>query len=87
MLFWGFGFPLAVLLLLLPTRGLSLLLLGGYALLGWRVYRHYRRAGLSSEDAALAARFIVYGKFAEFLGVVRYWLNRMRGRFKIIEYK
>ena len=86
-LFWGLGFPLAVLFLLLPTRGLSLLLLGGYALLGWRVYRHYRRAGLSGEDAALAARFIVYGKFAEFLGVVRYWLNRMRGRFKIIEYK
>jgi glycosyltransferase involved in cell wall biosynthesis len=86
-LFWGFALPLAVLLLLLPTRGLSLMLLGGYALLGWRVYRHYRRAGLSGEDAALAARFIVYGKFAEFLGVVRYWLNRVRGRFRIIEYK
>jgi len=42
-LFWGLAVPLAVLLLMWPTRGLSLLLLGGYGLLAWRVYRHYVR--------------------------------------------
>jgi GT2 family glycosyltransferase len=86
-LFWGFALPLAVLLLLWPTRGLSLLLLGGYALLAWRVYRHYLRIGLQPADARLATRFILYSKFAELIGVVRYCLNRLRGHFQIIEYK
>jgi hypothetical protein len=75
------------LLLLWPSSGLSLLLLGGYGLLGWRVYRHYLRIGLSRTDARLATRFILYSKFAELIGVLRYCLNRLRGRFQIIEYK
>jgi GT2 family glycosyltransferase len=86
-LFWGLIMPLCVLVLLWPTRGLSLLLLGGYALLGWRVYRHFRSSGLASSDSWLVTRFILYGKFAELLGVFRYALNRARGRFEIIEYK
>jgi glycosyltransferase involved in cell wall biosynthesis len=86
-LFWAGALPLLIVLLLPPTRGLSLLLLGGYGLLGWRIYRYYRRTGLSVEDAALAARFILLGKFGELLGILRYCLNRLRGRFHIIEYK
>ncbi len=86
-LLWGFAVPAAALLLLWPTRGLSLLLLGGYAFLGWRIYKHYRRTGLSSADASLVARFTLYAKFANLIGVVRYGLNRLRGRFRIIEYK
>jgi len=86
-LFWGLALPVACLILLWPTRGLSLLLLGGYALFGWRVYRHYRGGGLSSSDAALVSRFIVYGKFAHVLGIFTFWRNRSRGEFRIIEYK
>jgi GT2 family glycosyltransferase len=86
-LFWGFALPVLILVLLWPTRGLSLLLLGGYALLGWRVYRHYLCIGLSRADARLATRFILYSKFAEFIGILRYCLNRLRGTFHIIEYK
>jgi len=86
-LFWGFALPLTVLILLWPTRGLSLLLLGGYGLLGWRVYRHYSHSGLPRSDALLATRFILYSKFAEFVGILRYCTNRLRGRFHIIEYK
>jgi GT2 family glycosyltransferase len=86
-LLWGFVVPAAALLLLWPTRGLSLLLLGGYGLLGWRIYKHYRRTGLSSADAFLVTRFTLYAKFANLIGVVRYGLNRLRGRFRIIEYK
>jgi len=84
---WGFVLPATVIILLLPTRGWSLALLGGYAVLGWRVYRHYRRSGLSEADASLVARFIIYSKFAHMLGIIRYLLNRLRGRFHIIEYK
>jgi GT2 family glycosyltransferase len=86
-LFWGFLLPLLVLLLLWPSRGLSLLLLGGYGLLGWRVFRHYLRSGLTRGDAWLATRFILYGKCAEFIGILRYCFNRLRGRFHIIEYR
>ena len=86
-LFWGLGVPLAALVLLAPSRGLSVLLLGGYLLLYLRVRNHYRRSGLSDTDARLAARFIVYSKFAHVLGIAKYWVNRIRGRYQIIEYK
>ncbi len=86
-LFWGFALPLLTILTLWPTHGLSLLLVAGYGFLGWRVYRHYRGTGLSPADARLVTRFIIYGKFAEFIGILRYGLNRLRGRFHIIEYR
>lgn len=86
-LFWGLALPMGILILLLPTRGLSLLALAGYAVLGWRVFKTYRRAGLSKPDARLVARFIVYSKFAHVEGIARYCWNRLRGDFRIIEYK
>jgi glycosyltransferase involved in cell wall biosynthesis len=86
-LLWGCAVPVTAVGLLGLTRGLSLLMLGGYAVLAWRVRRHYVRFGVCSSDAGLAARFTVYGKFANFLGVLRFCLNRLRGRFRIIEYK
>lgn len=86
-LFWGLTLPALVLALFWPTRGFSLVLLGGYVVLGWRIYRHYRRNGLSGSDALLVTRFIVYSKFAHLIGIARYYYNRLRGRFEIIEYK
>lgn len=84
---WGCLVPLGMLLLLWPTRGVSLLLLGAYVLLAWRVYRYYLRIGVPSTDAALAARFMLISKFANFFGVLRYCINASRGKFRIIEYK
>jgi GT2 family glycosyltransferase len=86
-LFWGFLLPLAVLLLIVPTRGASLILLAGYAWLGRRTYLHYRATGLDSSDAWLTTRFIIYGKFPEFLGILRYGVNRLRGRFQVIDWR
>lgn len=87
-LFWALMLPVAVLLLLIPTHGFSIFLIGLYAILGWRIYRWYRTArSLSASDAALMARFLFYAKFAELEGIARYCLNRMRGRFEIIEHK
>lgn len=86
-LFWGLALPSIAFVLLWPTRGISTLLLLGYALLVGRVYRNYRRAGLGGDDARLMSRFILYSKFAHVAGIVRYLLNRLRGEFKIIEYK
>jgi len=86
-LFWGLALPLLIMVLLWPTRGLSLLLAVAYPLQGWRMYRRYLRSGLSPGDASLATRFILLGKFAEVVGIMRYCVNRVRGRFHIIEYK
>jgi len=86
-LFWGLGVPFLALALLWPTRGLSLLLLGGYVLLYARVSRHFRRQGLSTADAQLASRFILYSKFAHVVGIAKYAVNRLRGDYRIIEYK
>lgn len=86
-LFWGLVLPLVILGLLWPSRGLSLMLLGGYLLLGWRVYRHCQGTGLSRSDSFLSARFILCGKFAHVAGIMRYCRNWLTGRFHIIEYK
>jgi glycosyltransferase involved in cell wall biosynthesis len=86
-LFWGFALPVVVVAALVPTHGLSLLLLAGYGVIAWRVHRYYLRSGVSSSDAWLASRFNIYSRFAHFIGVLRYGINRLRGRFHIIEYK
>ena len=86
-LFWGFILPLVVVATLVPTKGLSFLLLAAYGVIAWRVYRYYLRSGASSSDAWLASRFNIYSRFAHFVGVLRYGMNRVRGRFHIIEYK
>ncbi len=85
-LFWGLALPLIVLVTLWPSRGLSAVLLGGYAVLGFRIYRHYSRQGLSRSDALLSARFVLYAKFAHVVGIVRYALNGPN-RVRIIEYR
>ena len=86
-LFWGLVLPLAVLALLLPTRGASLLLLLSYGWLARRTYRYYKATGLDGPDARLASRFIIYAKFPEVLGILRYCVNRLRGRFHVIDWR
>lgn len=85
-LFWGLALPALILLTLYPSRGVSVLLLGGYLVLGLRMFRHYRAAGLSPSDALLAARFGLYAKFAHVIGIFRFWMKGAKGP-RIIEYK
>jgi GT2 family glycosyltransferase len=84
---WGIALPLITIVLAAPTRGLSSLLLGGYLLLGWRIFGHYRRSGATVSAAMLGARFGVYSKFANGIGLLRYAWNAFKGRYTIIEYK
>ena len=86
-LVWGLIFPVLVLLLIWPTKGLSLALLLAYPLFGWRIYRRYCAGGLNASDAKLVARYIVYGKFAHVVGIAIFCRNWLRGEFRIIEYK
>ena len=86
-LFWGAGLPLAILASAIPTRGASLALLLAYPLLAARVAWTRRRMGDTPGDALLYALFIVPTKFANALGLLRYYLNRSANRYRIIEYK
>jgi GT2 family glycosyltransferase len=86
--FWGLILPILVLALAWPTRGLSLILLGGYAVLWWRTLNHARRRGLAPVHAQLYARHMVIGKFAEAQGLITFWLSHLLGRrTRLIEYK
>ena len=86
-LLWGLALPLAVVLTAWPTGGWSLMLLGGYAVLGFRIHRYRRRRGDSTSDSWLYTRYTLLAKFAEALGLLKFYWNKLRGRFHIIEYK
>jgi GT2 family glycosyltransferase len=86
-IFWGLALPAAVLLLAWPTRGVSLLLLAGYVVLIKRVAAYRLSRGDTAAEANLYARFNVLGKFAEGVGLLKFQVNRLFGRYRIIEYK
>lgn len=84
---WGIGLPLFILVTLVPSRGLSTLLLGSYMMLFYRVRRYRDSQGDSPQDASLYARFVLLAKFANGIGLIKFYLNSMVRRYKIIEYK
>jgi hypothetical protein len=86
-LVWGLTLPVTIVVLAPATHGLSLLLAVGYSVLGQRIVRYRRGQGDSAADARLYARFVVIGKFAEAWGLLKFYVNNMAGRFRIIEYK
>lgn len=86
-LFWGIALPLTAMLLAWPTKGASLILLGGYFVLGYRIRRRLIRAGCNRGEASAGMVFGLLSKFANAIGLCRYLLNASTGRFRIIEYK
>jgi glycosyltransferase involved in cell wall biosynthesis len=87
-LFWGVFLPLLALILLIPTHGLSLLVvLIAFIFLGIKVYMYRRKMGENIGDAMIYARFILLGKFANGLGLIKFYVNRLKSRYEIIEYK
>lgn len=86
-LFWGVFLPALALILLIPTCGFSLMVAFAYVLLGVKVYLHRRKQGESVGDAVVYAKFIVMGKFANGLGLIKFFVNSFKKRYEIIEYK
>lgn len=86
-LFWGISLPLLALILLIPTRGWSLLMLLAYGVLGLKIYLSRRNQNESVSDTIVYAKFIVLGKFANGLGLLKFYFNRFKQRYEIIEYK
>lgn len=86
-LFWGIVLPAGILVTAIPTNGWSLLGVGAYALLAWRIWRGRRSQGDTPADAALYTRFVLLAKFAHVVGLTRFFGNRLLHRYEIIEYK
>ncbi len=87
---WALLLPLFAVIGLLPTRGLSvLLLLIAYALLGVRVYLLARNKGFNSKDAISYAIFNgVLEKYPKLLGQIQFFISKLLKRqSKIVEYK
>ncbi|NMF61502.1 glycosyltransferase [Brasilonema octagenarum] len=87
---WGLLLPVLTLASLLPTRGLSiLLLLIAYTLLGYRVYRLARFKGFEKKDALFYALFCgVLEKYPKLLGQIQFHINRLLKRQRtLVEYK
>lgn len=87
-LFWGALVPGAALLLAWPTRGGSLLLLGGHALLAARIRARGTRAGLPAREAGLQAVFTVLGKFPQAIGQLQFAaLRLLRRRRTVVDWR
>jgi glycosyltransferase involved in cell wall biosynthesis len=87
-LFWGVFLPIAALLLLIPTYGLSLIvLLIAYAVLGLKVFTFRRKQNDTQREAFIYATFIILSKLANGLGLIKFYINKLKQRYEIIEYK
>ncbi len=85
---WVLGVPLSALVFANITEGLSVLFLGAYGLLIWRVYGYRMSRGDAANQAWLYALFCLLGKMPESIGQVNYWVTRWRGQqATLIEYK
>ncbi|HWJ69471.1 MAG TPA: glycosyltransferase [Sphingobium sp.] len=84
---WGIALPLAAFVPAWWTDGASLLLLLAYPLGALKVAIGSRRRGRSLSDAMLEARFSLYHKVANTIGLVKYFWRRLTGQTRIMEYK
>ncbi|MGI0484415.1 glycosyltransferase [Pantanalinema rosaneae CENA516] len=84
---WGIALPIVTLGTLWLTQGWSLLLLGLYPFMGYRIYRYFHRTGLSAKDAGLYALFCMLGKFPQAQGLIQFYGGKLlRRRAQLIEY-
>jgi exopolysaccharide biosynthesis WecB/TagA/CpsF family protein len=84
---WGLIIPVLILATAWVTKGLSLVLLLLYPLMGYKIYRYLKKTGLSSRLARLYAFFCIIGKFPQVQGQLQFLLNKLfRKQAKLIEY-
>jgi len=85
--FWGLLIPLLVIVLLPFTQGYSLLLMLAYFYLGFRVITFRLKQGDTFSDALFYTKFLLLSKFANMVGLMRFYFNKLSKRYEIIEYK
>lgn len=86
---WAAVLPLLAVVGLLPTRGLSiLLLLIPHTLVAYRLYRRTLRRGFQQKDAIVYALFCAIEKYPQLLGKIEFYIFRLLKRQRsIVEYK
>ncbi len=85
--FWGL-LPLVTFGLIWPSHGWSLLLLAGYPVMTYKIYRYTQTRDLKPVDSRIYTLFCMLGKFPNLLGQLKFHLNQRLGRQnKLIEYK
>jgi hypothetical protein len=67
---WGLALPAISLMVAVPTGGLSLILLGAYPALWWRIRRARTLKGDDPRDASLYATACLMGKLAQVVGIL-----------------
>lgn len=72
---WGLLLPLLIIILAIPSEGFSLFLLGGYLVLGYRIFSYRRNTGDTAAESLFYARYTVLEKFANALGLLKFNLN------------
>lgn len=85
--FWGLGLPAIVFGLVVPSKGASFFLLTGYIIMGGRVFTYRRRLGDSTSDAILYTKFLLLAKFANCIGLAKFYFNKLNRSYQLIEYK
>lgn len=86
--FWAFLMPALASVLTWLHPGLALGLLAGYIVLAYRVYRGVRRRGVTQADSVAYAAHCVLAKVPQFIGMMKYTYDRLKGRQgSIIEHK
>lgn len=86
-LVWGIFLPLLALFLLMFAGRWSLLVLLAYVYLAIKVYFYRRKQGENSRDAITYAQFIPLVKIANGLGLLKFYVNKFKQSYEIIEYK
>ncbi|MHB1557588.1 MAG: glycosyltransferase family 2 protein [Isosphaeraceae bacterium] len=82
-LFWGLVLPVAIVALALATRGLGLIVALVYPIQMLRIAARHYRSGMTARVAWLYGWSCVVGKFANAIGLVRFWIERLRGQNRI----
>lgn len=84
---YGLAVPLAALAGLALFGAAGLIPMAAYAFLFWRFFRHYRGKGAEAGAAATGAGFGVLAKLANMAGLARFFVQRARGGYSMIDYK
>lgn len=86
--FWGLALPVVIVVAVALAGPACLILILLYGFQWWNIRAGRRRLTGTAAHTSLYATFCLLGKFAELLGVFRYWFNRIFGRKSyLIEYK
>ncbi|MBE9047207.1 glycosyltransferase family 2 protein [Pleurocapsales cyanobacterium LEGE 10410] len=87
-LLWGLIIPLIVFGSLWLSKGWSLILLFGYPLMIYKIYRYLRTRGFKTRDAIPYGINCILIKFPQAQGQIQFYVNQLLGRRRtLVEYK